>query len=358
MARGKRVTLTGKFKKWNGTNGNDTVTVKGTQFITVNAKKGNDKIYIKKGNWHQIYAGDGDDEITVTKGGNHTIDIGNGKKDKVIINGGNKCLITNFSSKVTGNVTITIKKGKNHGISAGGDKKNVTVKLQGGSTDYIHTWGGNDKIEVTGSGIANNNNGGNDVLPDTKCAIDTGAGNDTVTLNSKKSNGVIVFTGDGDDTINVQKGNNHQIYTEAGHDRVNISAGTGHTVYLEEGTNDVTLKNAQATVYTKWNGEDNISINWDKGGTNSYAVKTPEFMSTSMYGTVDTLTVKGLKSSEVTFTQSGRELIMSAAGGSVSIDHFDESWKWNSAYGVTSFANGITFDDGTLSLADINSRIV
>ena len=351
MPRGKKVTITGKNKKWNGTNGNDTVTVKGTKYITVNAKNGDDNIYIRKGNWHEINAGPGNDTITVYKGNNHTIDVGSGKKDKVIIKGGNNHTIGDWStySGTGGAVTIEIYKGKKHAINAGYINRNVTVKVKGGSTSNIYTWGGNDTIEVSGKAVVNNWSEPYAIgHSEPKWGINTGAGNDKVTLNSTKSNGVIIKAGSGDDVITVKKGNNHQIYTGDGNDRVIISGGKGHTLYLEKsmygnGKNDVTLTNTQATINTEWYVDDNITINWKKNGLNDYAVKTSTLVTS---GGVDSLNVTGINSSEFTFSENNGTLVMSAESGSISIEKY-----------VNNFQNGITFADGTLSLDQIHEKV-
>ncbi len=364
MTKGKTITANGKkWSKCNGTNGDDIITVEAKGYVTVNAKKGNDKIYVNNGNWHEINGGSGNDTITVYKGSNHSIDVGSGKKDKVIIKGGNKSVIGNFTTGATGNVTIEIYNGKKHAINAGGIKKNVTVKLKGGSTSGILTWGGNDTVEVSGKGVASNTAEKYAIgYSDKKWGINTGAGNDNVTLSSNKSNGVIVYAGLGDDVITIKKGNNHIIYTEDGNDRVIISGGKGHILYLDKnssyGKNDVMLKNTQATIDTRMYVEDNITINWKKKGLNDYAIET-SLIGASGTGTLDSLTVKGLSSSEVTFTESDGRLIMSATGGSLSIGNFDQwrAWVNDSGVGIINFGNGITFDDGTLSLDQIRDKM-
>lgn len=357
MKPGKKATITKAWATWDGTNGNDTVTIKAKEYVTVNTKKGNDKIYLKKGNWHQINAGAGDDVITVTKGNNHSIDVGSGKKDKVTVNGGNSHVIGNFTTGATGNVTIIINSGKHHAINAGALGKNVKVYLNGGHTDSIITWEGNDTVVVSGKGSMSNK-AWQYVNPARKCAIDTGSGKDSVTFEAKNGKGFIAYTGAGNDTITIKNGKKHQVHTDAGNDKVKITGGTGHIVYLDTGKNGVTMENTKATVYTKEDAVDNITIKWNQNKTNNYTIKTPEIISTSYYGITDSLTVKGIKSSAVTFADKNGTLIMSAAGGSISIDHFDESWKWNNGmFGTTNFGNGIKFDDGLLSLDAIRNRV-
>ena len=46
---------------------------------------------------------------------------------------------------------------------------------------------------------------------------------------------------------------------------------------------------------------------------------------------------------------------MSTGDGRITISNFDEAWKWD--YFGLSFANGITFDDKTLSLDEISKKI-
>lgn len=325
----------------------------------MNAKKGNDKIYLKGGNWSQINAGAGNDTITVYKGNSHSIDVGSGKKDKVIIKGGNRHVIGNFSGEETGtgHVTITIYKGKHHAVNAGYLKKNVTVNLKGGNADSILTWGGNDTIVVSGKATLSNKAWEHLNTAD-KCGIDTGSGNDEVKFKANAGNGIIAYVGNGDDVITILGGNKHQVHTGAGKDKVNISGGTRHAVYLDDGINNVTVTNTRATIYTGDLATDNITVKWNKKGINNYTIKTPEVVSTNVYGYTDTLTVKGISSSDVTFVEKNGTLVMSAAGGSISIDHFDEYWKWNNSSGTTNFGNGIKFDDGILSLSDIHNRTI
>ncbi len=46
---------------------------------------------------------------------------------------------------------------------------------------------------------------------------------------------------------------------------------------------------------------------------------------------------------------------MSNGDGRITVSNFGESWKWD--YFGLSFAKGITFDDKTLSLDEITSKI-
>ena len=176
-----------------------------------------------------------------------------------------------------------------------------------------------------------------------------------VTFEASAGSGAIVYTGAGNDTITIKGGNKQQIHTGAGTDTIIVSGGTGHKIYLDEGTNKLTLSNSKATIFTGYAATDKITINWKKGKTNNYTIDTPQTISNATVK-LDTLRISGIKSDAFKFAENNNgALVMSTGDGRITISNFDEAWKWD--YFGLSFANGITFDDKTLSLDEISKKI-
>lgn len=334
MTKGKKITVTGTKEFWTGTKGNDTINVKGSKSYNIDAKGGNDT-------------------ITVYKGNEHYITTGNNGTNKVIIKSGNgHTVIGGYDTNAKGSDVITINKGKHHWIN-GGFRKKTTVNLKGGNVDAIITWQGNDVITISGKATVSNKAW--QYTRTEKCGIDTGSGKDKVTFEASAGSGAIVYTGAGNDTITIKGGNKQQIHTGAGTDTIKVSGGTGHKIYLDEGTNKLTLSNSKATIFTGYAATDKITINWKKGKTNNYTIDTPQTISNATVK-LDTLRISGIKSDAFKFAENNNgALVMSTGDGRITISNFDEAWKWD--YFGLSFANGITFDDKTLSLDEISKKI-
>ncbi len=140
----------------NGTNANDTLTVKHAK-ITVNGLKGVDTINITKGANHKVYGGIGNDKITVGKSaGSGSKIYGDDAKskltgnDKFFINGGKK----NYFYGGKGTDTFTVNAGSSNYLYGGVGTDTFTVN--GGSSNYLYGGAGVDTFVIgkTSTGTA------------------------------------------------------------------------------------------------------------------------------------------------------------------------------------------------------------
>ena len=281
-------TFKGTGKTYKGTNGNDQLTVKGSN-NTVNARSGKkDTIKIAAGDRHTINGGNGVDVITVNKGNYHTIN-GDSGNDKIILN--NTGWEGSYWDKDltyggTGNDTILVKKGR-HEVHGNAGNDSITIYSGALESNVVYGDAGNDSITVKGSNYhtiyaGSSTKKGYDtitIMGGTKTTVygedgvdkitvtggrehilDGGDGKDIINIGSTKVKtkpaSVTVYGGEGNDKITVNKGDSHEIYTGVGNDTVTVNYGSGHII----GNKD-----------NKWNdgygGKDVITIN-KKAGNN------------------------------------------------------------------------------------------
>ena len=137
----------------NGTNANDTLTVKHTK-ITVNGLKGVDTINITKGSSHKVYGGAGNDKITAGK------IVGTGSKiygydaksklsgnDKFTINGGKK----NYFYGGKGTDTFTVNAGSSNYLYGGAGVDTFVIGKNSTGTATVKDFAASDKVKVTGN---------------------------------------------------------------------------------------------------------------------------------------------------------------------------------------------------------------
>ena len=284
-------TWSGKGKTYKGTNGNDQLTVKGSE-NTVNALGGKkDTIIIAKGHNHKINGGNGVDVITVKTGNYHKINGDNGNDNITLKNKGwdGSGWGGYWSSKDetyggAGNDTIKVYKGR-HRISGG--IGNDTITLYGNTEDRNEIYGdaGNDKITVKGGNYHQIWAGsstkkkkdvisiekGNEITVWGQEGIDeikvTGGnkhtlygdeGNDIFSI--KKASEVKMYGGIGKDKFTIYGGSNHTIETGDGKDTVTISGGSAHTIKnTGNGGNDVITINKKAGDNIKVTGHDSAN---------------------------------------------------------------------------------------------------
>ena len=322
--------------------GKDIITVfKGNSHV-IYGDGGNDTIMIKAGNEHLIQGGSGNDDITIIKGNKQNIS-GDGGNDNIIIKAGSK----EFISGDAGNDTITVNKGKGHEIYGGSG--NDTINLKGCNASYIQGDAGDDTVTISGGATVSGNRPTSFHDP----GLVTGEGNDTVTIAADAGKVAKLYSGAGDDTIIVRGGSGHEIHTGEGTDKVTVTGGKNLKIYLDDGKNTVTLSGASTTIYTGYKSADDITVKWTKGKQNGTCqIVTPYLASDVSDHCIDTLTIKGAKSSDFNFSYANDTLTLSNSDGSLSVNQLFTPFDFRNE-----FKGGITFDDGTLSIADLGKKV-
>ncbi len=324
--------------------GKDIITVFKGSSHSIYGNGGNDIIEIKVGNEHLVSGGSGKDFITINKGNKHTIS-GDGGNDTIVIKTGKNDLVAGGD----GDDTITVHKGKGNEIFGGAGKD--TISLEGGNASFIQGDAGDDIVTISGGASVSGNKPTSYHDP----GLATGTGNDKVTIAADAGKVSKLYAGTGNDTITVRGGSGHEIHTGEGTDRITVTGGKNLKIYLDDGKNNITLSNAnKTTVYTGTYSVDIVTIKWTKGKHNgNYQIVSPSLVSDIAPQYIDKLNVRGAKSTDFEYTFANGTLTMSNSDGSLSVDQLFISFDSQIAV-----KGGITFDDGTLSLADIGKKLM
>ena len=246
-----------------------------------------------------------------------------------------------------GNDKITVNGGFYHKIYAAAGKDRITLN----KGNYITVYGGDGNDTVTISGGASVSD---EQPPNHDPGLGTGAGNDKVTIATDAGKVVKLYTGTGDDTIYIRGGNGHEVHTGEGTDKVEVTGGNNLKIYLDDGNNELTLSNANTTtVYTGAYSVDTVTIEWTQGKQNgNYQIITPFLVSDAAPHYTDRLIVRGAKSTDFNYSYANDTLTMSNSYGSLSVDQLFTPFDFRNA-----FKGGITFDDRSVSVADLGKKV-
>ncbi len=260
----------------NTNDGNDSVDIFRMHGGTINGQDGNDSIDVGYFNGGTINAGEGDNQITVKyglRGGNISAGAGN---DTLILQLDDNEINGKYSINLgAGKNIIRVKSdldGQELILGASNDNVFLDAKVQNAK---ISLGNGNDTIITSDQ---------DDPVTTTNTLIDTGAGNDSMNLESAQD-GTIIYAGAGDDRIILQNsysavvdlgtGNNYiqtagtasnvVIIGGSGSDTVNIATNIAGDSFISTGTGNDRIK---GNLIDNSSGEDSIggSIHYDNKG--------------------------------------------------------------------------------------------
>ncbi|WP_288393289.1 calcium-binding protein [uncultured Herbaspirillum sp.] len=261
----------------------------GWNVINLWGSDGSSRMRISSPGTNEILATRGDDVINVAQGGRWTevnLDHGNdelrihsGVSAKVTMGRGNKTVVSNY---LGGNLTIEdwgMSGARNINVRAGNVDVhsavgNDTITVFGLWRAKVRDAGGNNTLDVRGSGVEVDTGDGNDTIYVSGVAakVASGHGNDSITLDGldvrlndagvsgakrvlARAGGAYLYTGSGNDIVEFHGLGSH-VQTNAGQDTV-IVRGVGAYVDTGSGDDTVDLQAAGATV-TTGDGNDTV----------------------------------------------------------------------------------------------------
>ena len=232
--------LTGDTNSISLAAGNDQLTVKSSGQTTIYAGEGTNQINLGGGGSFSVSAGSGDDQVKIQDLANSTLSLGNGN-NTILAQDGNHKITTGI-----GNDNITIGGGIST-ISSGDGDDNVTITTTQNTSKYnINLGTGNDSLNING-------NGGE------LAQISSNSGNDQINISNIRSQ---IMLSSGDNTVNLNNsqlsGESNAINTGAGNDTIAVNSNGINTINAGNGTNQITLSGNSSNSVTSGSGNDVI----------------------------------------------------------------------------------------------------
>ncbi len=232
--------LTGDVNSISLAAGDDQLTVKSSGQTTIRAGEGTNQINLGGSGSFSVSAGSGDDQVKIQDLANSTLSLGNGN-NTISAQDGNHKITTGI-----GNDNITIGGGIST-ISSGDGDDNVTITTTQNTSKYtINLGAGNDSLNFNG-------NGGE------LAQISSSSGNDQINISNIRSQ---IMLSSGDNTVNLNNsqlsGESNAINTGAGNDTIAVNSNGINTINAGNGANQITLSGNSSNTVTSGSGNDVI----------------------------------------------------------------------------------------------------
>jgi hypothetical protein len=172
--------------------------------------------------------------------------------------------ITKGASKISlvGTQNDDIIKVKDLDVSIDTKEGNDTIQIQGANKALVNTGEGDDTVTITSSNDVDVSlEKGNDIISieDTdKALVNAGEGDDTVTITS--SNDVDVSLEKGDDIISIEDTDKALVNAGEGDDTVTITSSNDVDVSLEKGDDSISIEDTDKALVNAGEGDDTVTI--------------------------------------------------------------------------------------------------